>query len=121
MGVNNSKTTFVLSNRLYDVGKKLVLVFLPAISAAYFGLGAVWGLPDVKEVVGTLAVITTFLGTTLHISNSQYKSSDAAYDGTVTAIPNHEEGVTDLKFNVNPHDLVDKNTVTLKVQSPGPQ
>jgi hypothetical protein len=119
MGVNNGKTTFVLSSRLYDVGKKLVLVILPAISAAYFGLGAVWGLPGVKEVVGTLAVITTFLGTTLHISNSQYKSSGAAYDGTVTATPT-DEG-TNVKFSVDPHDLVNKDAVTLKVESPGPQ
>lgn len=119
MGVNNSKTTFVLSSRLYDVGKKLVLVFLPAISAAYFGLGKIWGLPSVEEVVGTIAVISTFLGATLHISNSQYVSSGAAYDGTVTATPT--EAGTDIKFNVDPHDLVNKDAVTLKVQSPGPQ
>lgn len=119
MGVNNQRTTFVLSERLYDFGKSLVLLFLPAISSAYFALGKIWGFPYVEQIVGTLAVIATFLGTVLHISNSQYKSSEAAYDGTVTATPT-DEG-TDIRFNVDPHDLVNKDSVRLKVKSPGPQ
>lgn len=118
MLVETKNDKVMLSDRAYAYGKKLVQLILPAISAAYFALAKIWGLPSAEEVVGTLAVISTFFGTMLHLSSAQYDASGAAYDGHVTVTPN-EHG-TAVKLNLDPNDLVDKSSITLKVNPPTP-
>lgn len=61
-----------MKNETYDFLKKVALIYLPAISAAYFGLAQIWGWPYGQEVVGSIAVIDTFLGAILQISNGNY-------------------------------------------------
>ena len=63
----------ILDPKTYDPLKKLALVGLPAFSALYFGLGQIWGFPAIEQVVGSVAVIDTFLGSLLGISSSNYK------------------------------------------------
>lgn len=68
-----------MSNRVYDALKWLAMIFIPAVSALYFGLSKIWGLPYGEEIVGTLAVIDTFLGALLGISSDKYwKEQDNA-------------------------------------------
>lgn len=62
-----------LSNKAYDVLKWITIIVLPAISALYFGLAQIWGFPYAEQVVGTIAVICTFLGAILGISSANYK------------------------------------------------
>ena len=62
-----------LSNKAYDVLKWITIIVLPAISALYFGLAQIWGFPYAERVVGTIAVICTFLGAILGISSANYK------------------------------------------------
>lgn len=62
----------MLPNKYYDVLKWVVLIFLPASGALYFGLSKIWNFPFAEEVVGTIAVLTTFLGTVLQISSHEY-------------------------------------------------
>lgn len=112
----NESTTFVLSDKVYNTGKKLVQVVIPAFSALYFGLGTIWGFPATDKVCGSLALLCVFLGTLLGISNSHYRNSGAAYDGTVQVVSNEEGSAA--HFYVDPHDLVDKKSVTLKVSPP---
>ena len=50
-------------------------MLIPALASLYFGLSQVWGFPLGEEVVGTLTVLDTFLGTLLGISNINYKNS----------------------------------------------
>ena len=50
-------------------------ILLPALGSLYFGLAGIWHLPYAEEVVGTLVVVDTFLGTILGISTSNYKKS----------------------------------------------
>ena len=64
-----------MSNRLYDILKWIALVLIPALASLYFGLSKIWGFPLGEEVVGTLTVIDTFLGTLLGISNVKYKNA----------------------------------------------
>lgn len=64
-----------MSNRVYDVLKNLAQVGIPAIGALYFGLARIWGLPYGEEIVGTIAVIDTFLGAVLGISTAQYRKA----------------------------------------------
>lgn len=111
--VNDTK--FVLNDRMYTFGKKLAQIYIPALSSLYFGLGSIWGLPAVEKIVGTLAVLDTFLGVMLGISSKQYDKSGAEYDGTVNVIPT-ENGTT-LALNLDPEDLVNKDSLKLKVAS----
>lgn len=62
-----------LSNKAYDILKFIAMVILPAIGTLYFGLARIWNLPYAEEIVGTITIIDTFLGTILGINSSQYK------------------------------------------------
>ena len=62
----------VFDDRVYDILKYIALIVLPAIGALYFGLAKIWGFPFGEEIVGTITIIDTFLGTLLGISTSQY-------------------------------------------------
>ena len=66
-----------LSNKVYDVLKWIAMILIPAVSALYFGLSQIWGFPYGEEIVGTLAVIDTFLGALLGISSSKYWKENA--------------------------------------------
>jgi hypothetical protein len=106
----------MLSDGSYGLGKKLVQVYIPATSALYFGLGSIWGLPAVEQVVGTLAVIATFLGVCLGLSSKQYDVSEAAYDGKVVVETNDAGKKTfSLELEGAPSDLEQKNSVSFKV------
>lgn len=101
---DESATPF-LSSRLYNQLKWVTLILLPAVSAAYFALSAVLGLPAAEQVVGTIAVVCTFLGTILGFSTKQYNNSDQAFDGNVILVPDEEAEFTDVNFSVKPSAL----------------
>lgn len=65
-----------MNNKLYDVLKWIATIVLPAISAAYFTLASIWGFPYGEQIVGSIAVVETFLGAVLGISNAKYKKSE---------------------------------------------
>ena len=62
-----------MSNKTYDVLKFIAQIVLPAIGALYFGLAGIWGFPYAEQIVGTITVVDTFLGTILGISTASYK------------------------------------------------
>ena len=62
----------MLSNKWYDILKWVTLILIPALSSLYFGLSQTLDLPYGKEVVGTLALTATFMGSLLGISNAKY-------------------------------------------------
>ena len=66
------KFPFIIPDKVYDVLKWIVIIVLPAISALYYGLAAIWGWPYAEQVVGTIALVETFLGTVLCISTIGY-------------------------------------------------
>ena len=63
-----------MSNKLYDILKWVALILIPALGSFYFGLARIWNLPLAEEVVGTITVIDTLLGTLLGISNLNYEA-----------------------------------------------
>lgn len=81
--LDNSSTGFVLDPTLYNRLKFFVQVFLPAFSSLYFGLSAIWGLPAAEQVVGTCALLATFIGALVFVSARNYNNSDARFDGVV--------------------------------------
>jgi hypothetical protein len=107
-----------LTDTAYNVGKKLVWVFIPGLSSLYFGLAPILDLPSSEKVMGTLAVIATFLGVCLTISSRQYEASGAAYDGQlVVIIPEDGPKIFSLQLDGDPEELEQKDSVTFKVTS----
>lgn len=66
----------MLSNRVYDILKWIVMIAIPAVTTAYVGLAAVWSWPYAEEVAKTSAVICTLLGALLGISTAQYNKTE---------------------------------------------
>lgn len=66
----------MLSNKVYDILKWVVMIAIPALTTAYVGLAAVWGWPCPDAVAKTSAIICTLLGALLGISTAQYNKSE---------------------------------------------
>ncbi len=113
---NNDETTPMIGDKLYDLMKLLVQLWIPAVSTLYFTLAAIWGLPAAEQVVGTLAALATFLGVSLRISNKSYRASNAPYDGVIN-ITATASGTTlySLELNSDPELLDTKSSVVFKV------
>lgn len=61
-----------MSNKTYDVLKKIAQIWLPALGTLYFAIAAIWGLPYSEQIVGTITAVDAFLGAILGISTAQY-------------------------------------------------
>ena len=66
-----------MSNKTYDILKKIAQIYLPAIGTLYFAIATIWGLPYGEQVVGTITAIDTFLGVILGISTAQYNKANS--------------------------------------------
>ncbi|HEL9635274.1 TPA: holin, partial [Streptococcus suis] len=60
-----------LSNKEYDLAKRIVTVVVPAVITLITGLGALYKF-DTSVITGTIALFATFLGTVLGISSKNY-------------------------------------------------
>lgn len=65
------------SNRWYDILKYIATIALPALATFYGGLGVLWGIAYTTEVVGTITLTDTLLGTLLVISNAKYQAEES--------------------------------------------
>ena len=61
-----------LNDKIYTVLKWITLIVIPALSAAYTGLAAVWDWPYAGEIAKTATVICTLLGALIGISTATY-------------------------------------------------
>lgn len=66
---------FNLSNKTYDVTKKIITVGFPAFATLYSALSAIWGFGYVAEVVGTVGAVATFGGVILGISTREFQAN----------------------------------------------
>lgn len=69
-----------MSDKIYEILKKIAMLWLPALGTLYFALAQIWGLPYAEEIVGTITAIDTFLGAILGISTIQYKKKQIGGD-----------------------------------------
>lgn len=108
---------FVFSASTYEFLKKLVQIILPATSALYFGLASIWNLPDPEKVVGTIALITTFLGVCLGISSKTYTSLEIPPSGDLV-VKEGEGGrkIFSLEIDADPEQLITQSSVTFKIK-----
>lgn len=109
-------TVTFLSPALYSKLKNTVLVGLPVIGSLYFGLGQIWGFPNVEEVVGTTTVITTVLGGAVAVSKKRYDESDAPHSGEII-VTRDDGGVKGwmLALDGDPEELGEKKSVSFKI------
>lgn len=66
----------ILSNKVYDALKWIVMIAIPALTTAYVGLSGIWGWPYAEEVAKTSAVVCVLLGALLGISTAQYNKQE---------------------------------------------
>jgi hypothetical protein len=63
---------WILPTNWYDILSWIAQIFLPATAALYTALAAVWGLPYMDQVVGTIVAIDMFLGLLLGFSTAEF-------------------------------------------------
>ncbi len=66
----------MLSNRVYDTLKWIVMIAIPALTTAYVGLAAIWNWPCPDAIAKTSAIVCTLLGALLGISTAQYNKQE---------------------------------------------
>jgi hypothetical protein len=102
-----------LSNKVYGFLKAFTLIVLPAAGTFYFTMAATWHLPHQQDVVGSIAALTTFLGTVLHISSATYKPPT---DGNLVIDKSHpDKDVYSLELSTAVEELAGKSQITLGV------
>jgi len=107
---------FVLPAKYYEFVKWFVLIFLPGLSSFYYGLSLIWeGVPAAGQVVGTLALLATFLGLILGVSNRNFKAQGA--DGYLNAAIDGDNVVFSRIAlpNITAEELTRKKSVTIQV------
>lgn len=110
-----------LNSKVYDQLKWVVQILLPACGVLYAGLSDWWNLPKPLEIVGTISLVSVFIGTILGLSSANYKAHNEPNAGYIldngvdedTGMPN-----LGMTLNVHPDDLLNKDTVTLHVKKP---
>lgn len=65
-----------MNNKVFDFIRFIGEIVLPALGALYFGIAKIWGFPYGQEIVGTLAVITTFIGAIVGVSRKKYNDQN---------------------------------------------
>jgi hypothetical protein len=108
-----------MKNKTYDRLKWIVMIVLPAFGSFYFGLGDALGLPATTQVVGTITLTTTFLGTILGFSNKKYNQSEASSDGSFQIVqdPGGMRTVS-LALNGDPEEILTaKKKLVFKIET----
>ena len=109
-----------MNDKVYDALKRLAQLGLPAFGALYFGLSQIWGFPHGEEVVGTLALLATFLGALIQLSSSVYSAGQSVANPVVGDIvySTTDEGrpAFVFEFEEDPADLMNKQSATFTIR-----
>ena len=105
-----------MNDKVYDALKRLAQLGLPAFGALYFGLSQIWGLPYGEEVVGTVAVVNTFLGVVLGYTSKTYHASGTEFDGTAFYRLGGDNPDVHLELKEDWDVLTTKDRITFKVE-----
>jgi hypothetical protein len=97
----------MITGKTYDSLKFLALIAFPALGSAYFALAGIWGLPAAEQVVGTIVVVDTFLGTILQISSSKFTAKTG--QGVITVAETDKGKTYSLVFDGDPEEELTDN------------
>lgn len=64
----------MLPDKVYDVLKWLILIFVPALITFISGLGAILGF-DTSVVTAIIALVATFVGSLIGVSTKAYNKA----------------------------------------------
>ena len=108
-----------MNEKTYNRLKTLALVWIPAITTAYFTISGIWNIPHTAQVIGTLTALDTALGVILHVSTRSYRANPPT-DGALVVDTSHpEKDVYSLELTTPPEVLPSKDMITLKVTPAG--
>ena len=65
-----------MSNEWYDRLKWIFLIAIPAFAVATKGLGELWGIENVDQIVATINILATLGGTLLGVSNFNFNKEN---------------------------------------------
>lgn len=104
----------MLSNSTYDRLKEVTQLWLPASGSLYFGLSQIWGWPNGEQVVGSLALFTTFFGVVLRLSNKGYQEQNDG-DIVVERDPSTGKTIFGLEYNGDVDEIPGKDRIVFSV------
>ena len=61
-----------MSNKVYDILKKVVTIYLPALGTFVLTVSLIWGLPYGEAIGATLEALALLIGTCIGISSAKY-------------------------------------------------
>lgn len=112
-----------LNSKTYDALKFVALILLPGVATLMVGLGGLYGWDFTEEVVGTITLVDTFLGSMLKLSSSRFNNDVTNFDGFLSADGRDDvTGHPNLKLTVttDPNDLLVGDVARLKI-GPAPE
>lgn len=65
-----------LPDKVYEILKWICLIFCPALITFITAIFAIYHIPNVEVVTGTIAAIATFIGTLIGISTASYNKAN---------------------------------------------
>jgi len=65
----------VLSDKVYNTLKWLLLTVVPALITLISGLGTIYGY-DTTQITAVIGLVATFIGAVVGISNANYSKGD---------------------------------------------
>lgn len=121
MPESSTSSSLQLSGPVYDQLKRVTTVVLPGLSALYFSLAQIWGLPAAEQVVGTIAALNLFLGLLVSLSSKSFNSDNNTVAGAINIENDPDTGkklyTLELAKGMGPEDLDGKNEVRFKIHS----
>lgn len=102
-----------ISNTWYDRLKYIQMIVLPALAGTILALNAYWDIPNQDRIVGTIAVVGTFLGALLRQSSKNFQG---AGDLIVAEDATDGEVYTAAQFAIHPKHLKDGQNIVLNVK-----
>ena len=117
--VSEESCIMLLRKSTYKVLKWLVAIALPAVSAAYFALANLWDLPYAEEVMGTISIVSIFIGSLMGLSGYNYRTNPKVWsDGKITTELNKETGNIDVTFKLDKplEEIANNRKISLVVE-----
>ena len=63
----------IIPDKIYNVLKWILIIFVPALITFLTTIFALYHIPNIELVVGTISAIATFVGALVGVSSKTYK------------------------------------------------
>lgn len=101
-----------MTDKTYDILKRVALIVIPALATFVNAVGIVWGIPYTNEATATITALGVFLGAALGVSSKNYEPDT---HGNLVVTKRND---VYADFTAEPSNLKDGDTIILKVSKP---